>query len=171
MEAQGSRAHLVHGAGAFLIEVGDRFRIGEALRELVLVQRPGVDVRVDAIGRRRAVQEGLALLPPLAGGEEGRADAVDVGLGVRVFLLQVGKLVVEGFRLVGQVVIDLVDDAGNIAFHGRLEGLLLRRQAGLRLRVLVAGEERRGRDGQDADQFECIHIAQCLRCYLLKKAM
>ena len=160
MEAQGRSAHLIHGTGAFLVQVGDGLGIRKTLGKLVLVQRPGVDMRVDAVSGGGTIEEGLALLPPFTGGKEGRADRVDIRLRIGILRLEGGKLVVQGLRLVGQVAIDFIDDARDIGLHGGFEGLFLCRQAsGIGLGILVAGGERQGSKREDAQSFhQSVHM-------------
>ena len=116
-------------------------------------------MRVDSVNGGGAIEEGLALLPPFAGGEEGRADRVDVGLRVGTLRLQGGELVVQSLGLVGQVTVDFVDHFRDIGLDSGLEGLFLRGQAGIGLGVLVAGGERQGGQCDDAQSFhQFVHI-------------
>ena len=87
VEAQQSVAELFTSHGTVLIVSQHLNHVvtGHQVIEGILIQRPRVDVRIDTEVGGGAEQEGLALLPPLAGFEEAHGSLVEVGLGL-VFL-------------------------------------------------------------------------------------
>ena len=84
VEAEQGIAELLAGHHAVFIggEGGNHVGTGHQVVESVFVERPRVDVWVDAEVGGGAKEEGLAHFPPLAGFEEGDGGGIHIGLGL-----------------------------------------------------------------------------------------
>ena len=151
VEAQEFLAQFGSGIGnaVFAFEHGYLVGVTEGRCKGFGVQRPGVDVRVDAEGSGGTVEEGFGLFPVFAGFEEGLADGVDVGLG-EVFpgrCFRERRVEVLGF--VGEDLVCAVDDLGNIGVDGLSHfGLVF--CCGVRAAVFVAAGEDQCHEGKES---------------------
>ena len=140
VEAEQGIAELLTGYHAIFIggEGGNHVGTGHQVVEGVFVERPRVDVRIDAEVGGGAKEESLAHFPPLAGFEEGNSGGIHVGLGL------VG---LQGFEVLHQSVC-LFSQAGVCGIHRVVEVLFhdglfcgLVDFLGVVLRIFVAGAE------------------------------
>ena len=132
------------GDSVLALEHVDLLCVRKGRRERLGIQRPGVNVRVDAESGRRTIEEGFRLLPVRTGLEEGLADGVDLALGQgrHAFLRSGGEGVVQIFRLVCQVFVRGIHHTGNIILHDGFHLQLGSAQPeGIRLVVFFAGDQ------------------------------
>ncbi len=144
VEAEQLLAQLGGGVGdtVFARKGGYFLGVGEFRRQTVRIERPGVDVRIDTKVGSGAEEEGLGLLPTLAGLEELGADGIDLTLGqlVHAFLRGSGDQIIQFAGLAGQVAVGGVDHVRNVLFRNFLHFLLVGGQASELVVLLAAGD-------------------------------
>ena len=136
-------------------------RVGQFGCQAVHVQRPGVDMRVDAEVRRSAEQEGFGLFPGLAGLQELGADGVQFALAQfsGTFFRGGGKQFIQLTAFLGEVAVGGVDHAGDILCRDGLHRFLGVAQAAGFPAVSLAGCGRHAEGGQRKKDKELFHIS------------